>query len=560
MAPTPRPTGSQTAAVTPAAGSDLMPPPPPRTPAGAALPRRGVVRQPPAVTPDVASTLAPSPAATPTDALPPPPALTSAPAALRGVKRPRASDATSGPETDASSDRKRPRAVTPRDRFVGSRLDDAGEAYRAHAALALAPRLGAQPVLNASLRNSLLPRRTGTRFLSFGSDRAAAPETDAAAAERTLAVARAASSATASRWQGMKYERCMDTPNLRYDFYSQLTDWSPDGDRLAVGLGKSTYVTDAVTDAQSPPVLQFPSRIDVTSVAWAPGGNHVAVGHTNGSVHVVDVATGVEVRGFDATRRFDMSHEGRVGALHWNPLTRCLTTGSQDKCICDFDLRAPSVVTTWRLGHDGEVCGLRWRGDGDLLASGGNDNALLIWDLRRATSPCHAMPRGHRAAVKALAWCPTRRDVLASGGGTNCKRIRLWNSVNGASLASCHAGGQVTGLAWGPQSTPELVASTGFDQPGIRAYSWSMTVGGRLDCVATLGQPAIPDSHVHQRWLGLVASPDRTRVAATNVCETIIVWKLFDAPSGRKGAFTNLRRDVRRWDHVLGGEAGAVLR
>ena len=113
--------------------------------------------------------------------MPPPPALTSAPAP-RGVKRPRAADASSG--------RKRPRAVTPRDRFVGSRLDDAGEAYRAHTALALAPRLGAQPVLNATLRSTLLPRRTGTRFLSFGADRALAPEADSAAAERTLAVAR----------------------------------------------------------------------------------------------------------------------------------------------------------------------------------------------------------------------------------------------------------------------------------------------------------------------------------------------------------------------------------
>ena len=561
MAPTPRARGAHNAAqtVTPASGSlpsldrDNMPPPPARTPAGAALPRRA--RHPPAVTPDVTAAPPsrtappPSPAATPasTDALPPPPALTSAPAP-RGVKRPRAADASSG--------RKRPRAVTHRDRFVGARLDDAGEAYRAHTALALAPRRGAQPVLNASLRSSLLPRRTGTRFLSFGSDRAAAPETDAAAAERTLAVARSATSTTATRWQGMKFERCLDIPDVRDDFYSQLVDWSSRGDRLAVALGTSMYVTNAIAPGRGlqTEVWEYPSSIDVASVAWAPGSNHVAVGYTDGLINIVDVATGVEVR------KFEFDHNESVGALHWNPVTRCLTSGSRDKCICDFDVRAPSATTTYRLGHDGEVCGLRWRDDGNLLASGGNDNALLIWDLRRATSPCHTMPRGHRAAVKALAWCPTRRDVLASGGGTACKRIRLWNSVSGASLASCHAGGQVTGLAWGPQGTPELVASTGFDQPGIRAYSWSMAVGGRLDCVATLGRPAIPRTQIGERWLGLVASPDRTRVAATCMGETILIWKLFDTPSRRKGAFANLRRDVRRWDGVFGGGPGQVLR
>ena len=553
MAPTPRPTGSQTAAVTPAAGSDLMPPPPARTPAGAALPRRGVVRQPPAVTPDVATTPAPSPAATPTDAMPPPPALTSAPAP-RGVKRPRAAD--------ASSDRKRPRAVTPRDRFVGSRLDDAGEAYRAHAALALAPRLGAQPVLNASLRNSLLPRRTGTRFLSFGSDRAA-PEADAAAAERTLAVVRAAASATAARWRDLKFERCVDAPDVRDDYYSQLIDWSPHGDLIAVGMADDVYVASA-TEAlgQSNVVMGWFPEKTVSSVAWSPGGDHIAVAALDGSIMLLDAQTAGEFRTLGPV------HEGRVGALHWNPVTRCLTSGSADRCICDVDPRCPSVVSTWhadvavstwRLGHDGEVCGLRWRDDGRLLASGGNDNTLLIWDARRSQSPCISIPLAHRAAVKALAWCPTRHDVLASGGGTKDKRIRLWNSHTGASLASCDAEAQVTGLSWAPNGTPEVVASLGYNAAGLSAFRWSKAVN-RLDCVARIKRP---DDH---RMVGMAVSPDRTRFAALSTQEVITYWHLYGAPGGRRSAFSAVqqayqrRGDVRRWDGVFGGGPGQVLR
>ena len=536
MAPTPRPTGSQTAAVTPAAGSDLMPPPPPRTPAAAALPRRGVVRQPPAVTPDVATTPVPSPATTPaapTDAMPPPPALTSAPAP-RGVKRPRAADASSG--------RKRPRAVTPRDRFVGSRLDDAGEAYRAHAALALAPRLGAQPVLNASLRNSLLPRRTGTRFLSFGSDRAA-PEADAAAAERTLAVVRAAASATAARWRDLKFERCVDAPDVRDDYYSQLIDWSPHGDLIAVGMADDVYVASA-TEAlgQSNVVMGWFPEKTVSSVAWSPGGDHIAVAALDGSIMLLDAQTAGEFRTLGPV------HEGRVGALHWNPVTRCLTSGSADRCICDIDPRCPSVVSTWhadvsvstwRLGHDGEVCGLRWRDDGRLLASGVPE------------SPCISIPLAHRAAVKALAWCPTRHDVLASGGGTKDKCIRLWNSHTGASLASCDAEAQVTGLSWAPNGTPEVVASLGYNAAGLSAFRWSKAVN-RLDCVARIKRP---DDH---RMVGMAVSPDRTRFAALSTQEVITYWHLYGAPGGRRSAFSAVqqayqrRGDVRRWDGVLG--------
>ena len=559
MAPTPRPAGSQTPSVTPNAGSDLMPPPPPRTPAGAALPRRGVVRQPPAVTPDVATTPAPSPAATPAaptdvlptpDAMPPPPALTSAPAP-RGVKRPRAADASSG--------RKRPRAVTPRDRFVGSRLDDAGEAYRAHTALALKPRPGAQPVLNASLRSTLLPRRTGTRFLSFGADRAPAPEADGAAAERerTLALARATTSTTANRWRGLKSERILDAPELLDDFYCNLLDWSRNGGRIAIGLGKTVYVYSPAGTGSVDGALDH--DLPVTSCAWAPGGNHVAVGDARGNLRVFDVETGTPIRALDGV------HLARAGVLHWNPVTRCLTSGSRTAVIIDSDLRCPEAVNTWRLRHTQEVCGLRWRDDGLYLASGSNDNNLLLWDLRRADCPCHSMV--HRAAIKAIAWCPTRRDFLASGAGTADRRVRIWNTITGASVASCSTGAQVTGLTWAPDGTSELVASLGFSttapQPphgGFCALQWDRTGVGGLDVVARAKtHDGLPTSS-GSRILNLAASPDRTRVAVTCPNETIQLYDFYDAPSEvYKSAFST-RRDVRRWDHVLGGGPGQVLR
>ena len=547
MAPSPRPTGSQTATVTPAAGSDLMPPPPPRTPAGAALPRRGVVRQPPAVTPDVATTPAPSPAATPaapTDAMPPPPALTSAPAALRGVKRPRAAD--------ASSDRKRPRAVTPRDRFVGSRLDDADDAYRAHAALALAPKPGA---FDTSLRNALLtPRRS--RFLSFSSDRASGPDE----AARSRAAEHAAASTTAARWRDLKFERCVDAPDVRDDYYSQLIDWSPHGNLIAVGMADDVYVASAIEALGQRNVVMgwFPEKT-VSSVAWSPAGDHIAAAALDGSIMLLDAQTAGEFRTLGPV------HEGRVGALHWNPVTRCLTSGSADRCICDVDPRCPSVVSTWhadvavstwRLGHDGEVCGLRWRDDGRLLASGGNDNTLLIWDARRSQSPCISIPLAHRAAVKALAWCPTRHDVLASGGGTACKRIRLWNSTTGARLASCDAEAQVTGVSWAPNGTPEVVASLGYNAAGLSAFRWSKAFN-RLDCVARIKRP---NDH---RMVGMAVSPDRTRFAALSTQEVITYWHLYGARGSTLSAVQQAfqrRGDVRRWDGVFGGGPGQVLR
>ena len=49
----------------------------------------------------------------------------------------------------------------------------------------------------------------------------------------------------------------------------------------------------------------------------------------------------------------------------------------------------------------------------------------------------------HQAAVKALAWCPWQPGVLASGGGTSDRTIRIWNCNNGTSLNCVDARSQV---------------------------------------------------------------------------------------------------------------------
>jgi cell division cycle 20-like protein 1, cofactor of APC complex len=59
------------------------------------------------------------------------------------------------------------------------------------------------------------------------------------------------------------------------------------------------------------------------------------------------------------------------------------------------------------------------------LASGGNDNKLIVWDLKKG-GKMHTFHK-HLAAVKALAWSPHQHNLLASGGGTADRCIRLWN-------------------------------------------------------------------------------------------------------------------------------------
>src|SRR5690606_20579375 len=143
--------------------------------------------------------------------------------------------------------------------------------------------------------------------------------------------------------------------------------------------------------------------------------------------------------------------------------------------IVNHDVRiANHVVSVYGnapgCGHVQEVCGLSWSRDGTLLASGGNDNLLCIWDARNATDAKNVLSE-HSAAVKALAWCPRRRHVLASGGGTADRTIKTWSAGSGNLLSSTDTGSQVCSLVFSPHND-ELLSSHGFAENQLSLWKF----------------------------------------------------------------------------------------
>eukprot|EP00501_MAST-03F_sp_TOSAG23-6_P000602 GSMAST32.ASY1.ANO1.623.1 assembled CDS len=85
---------------------------------------------------------------------------------------------------------------------------------------------------------------------------------------------------------------------------------------------------------------------------------------------------------------------------------------------------------------DGNILaiGTTWSYDGISLASGGNDNLCCIWDSRYSMK-LRCILRAHKAAVKAIAWCPHQSHLLASG--CNDKTIKFWNTSILSNEATC---------------------------------------------------------------------------------------------------------------------------
>ncbi len=92
-----------------------------------------------------------------------------------------------------------------------------------------------------------------------------------------------------------------------------------------------------------------------------------------------------------------------------------------------------------------------------------------------------------------------QHGLLASGGGTQDRCIRFWNTTNGTSLSCIDTGSQVCNLAWS-KNCPELVSTHGYSLNQIVIWRYPS-----MHKVATL------TGHTY-RVLYLAVSPDGSTI------------------------------------------------
>lgn len=309
--------------------------------------------------------------------------------------------------------------------------------------------------------------------------------------------------------------RVLDAPDLMDDYYLNLLSWGAN-DVLAVALGQAVYLWNAGS-GDITELLNLPGEDYVSSVSWMCGGTHMAVGTSAGETQLWDCAAVKQLRSM-------RGHSARVGALAWHK--HVLTSGSRDTTAVHHDVRIKRHAVGTLRAHTQEVCGLAWSPDGTTLASGSNDNKLCLWDAsvgegRFSTASPRFTLTDHQAAVKALAWCPFKRNTLASGGGTADRCIKIWNSQTGSLLNSVDTGSQVCSLLWST-TEEELLSSHGFAENQLCLWKYpSMVKTKELK------------GHT-SRVLHLAASPDGRTVVSGAGDETLRFWDIFAPPTKSK--------------------------
>lgn len=302
-------------------------------------------------------------------------------------------------------------------------------------------------------------------------------------------------------------ERILDAPGIIDDYYLNLLDWHS-SDLLAIALNDQVYILDCTTGAINELSPIHNNEDYVSSIAWSRDEQFIAIGISSNEVQIWDVDTKTRLRSMSG-------HKARVGSLCWND--QILSSGSQDGLLIHRDVSLKDPIVGLIKPHEGEICGLKWDRKGKQLASGANDCLLKLWDHRFMNVNLPLWTSNlHLAAVKALDW--NEKGVLASGGGTADRTIRLWDVDKGECVKSVDTGSQVCSILWSHNYPEEFVSSHGFMSYELAVWNSRNLKRKKL----LLG---------HQgRVLKMAMSPCNNIVASLAVDEQLRFWRIFDKP------------------------------
>ena len=359
-------------------------------------------------------------------------------------------------------------------------------------------------------------------------------------------------------------ERILDAPNLNDNFYYNPLDWGSKN-ILSVSLGSYNYLWN-YNNLETYLLTKNENEIEYCSSSFMDNGVCLALGLNNGTIELWDIEKQIKIRTL-------IGHSDRVGTLTWNGYN--LYSGSKDTNILSHDVRIKNhLIMKLSGGHNKEVCTIKWNSDFKYLASGGNDNLVCLWDVRgkneknkssfwdilnsqsddenenenddnieeddyeynlgsngtnniddnnkyklnsinkknNIIEPLTIINK-HKGPVKALAWSPWQRNVLATGGGKKDNVIRFYNADTKSVIGEYNTGSQVCQILWNKYEK-EIISSHGNSKNSICVWTYP-----KMNKIAEL------NGHL-SRALYMAMSPDGCTLVSGSSDETLRFWNI----------------------------------
>jgi meiosis-specific APC/C activator protein AMA1 len=306
--------------------------------------------------------------------------------------------------------------------------------------------------------------------------------------------------------------RVLDAPSLTNDFYTNVVSWSTKSNRIAVGLASDVYLWH---EDESAYLLDLPDGHLISCVSFSEG-DHIIIATKEGKFFL-----------FSQTMREPLDDYFNNGSgiccIAWSPKKlNGFFAGDDTGEVLYFevdDRNKLELVSKFKCQQQ-QVCGIAVGYDGNQISVGGNDNSCTIWDITNIKDPKFKFHLPHQAAVKALAYCPWSRSLLATGGGSKDRTIRFWHTNSGTLLDSIQTKGQITSLIWSTRKK-QITLTFGFGEAKksklIAVYSYPQME----ELVQVEATPNL-------RALSAVLSPDSSSICVVANDETVRFYQLWD--------------------------------
>ncbi|CAL1698283.1 unnamed protein product [Somion occarium] len=346
----------------------------------------------------------------------------------------------------------------------------------------------------------------------------------------------------------------LDGPGVSKDVYDYPISWSAGKTNLiAVACNDDIYYQDLDTKAITHMCSFDEEQGNPISLEWCKDTpTTLAVGTTLGSIAFWDVPSKTRVNYWQDETFND------IGAMSWSGPV--LAAGEARGGVGLYDIRKKDLIAKLTR-HKSKVVGCRWSVDGLHLATSDKQGIVNIWDARAGKKLTNNDRMGgkvkHGSPVKALAWCPWKPELLATGSTYPDGKIRIFNVKSTSTSRSSSSSimkaehtislsTSITSLHWSPHCK-ELLSTHGssWNPQASSARPIPVPDSPLSNSIAVHAYPScrkvVTVTKAHLGAIGhSVLNADGTRLFT--ICpieEAMKMWKVWEAePSvGRKSAF-----------------------